>query len=120
MPTVLVIDDEEANRLALERIFVREGWEVRLAADGRQGLEALRDGAVSVVVTDLKMPGMGGMELLRAARQVAPDVQVILVTAYGTIEGAVEAMKEGAYDFVTKPLRRAEVIASVRKATEKA
>ncbi|MFZ5477794.1 MAG: sigma-54-dependent transcriptional regulator [Myxococcota bacterium] len=116
---ILVVDDEESNRLALERIFTREGWDVKLAADGRQGLEMLREGDVAVVLTDLKMPGMGGMELLRAARQVAPEVQVILVTAYGTVEGAVEAMKEGAYDFVTKPLRRNEVVASVRKAIEK-
>jgi two-component system response regulator HydG len=116
---ILVIDDEESNRLALERIFMREGWEVRTASDGRQGLEILREGEVGVVVSDVKMPGMGGLELLRATRQVAPEVQVILVTAYGTVESAVEAMKEGAYDFVTKPLRRTEVIASVRKALEK-
>src|SRR5580765_7791226 len=114
MPTILVIDDEEPNRLALQRIFEREGWEVRLAADGRQGLEVLREGDIGVVLTDLKMPGMGGMELLKVARQVAPEVQVIVVTAYGTVETAVEAMKEGAYDFVTKPLRRTEVVASVR------
>jgi two-component system response regulator HydG len=116
---ILVIDDEESNRLALQRIFEREGWPVRVAVDGRQGLELLREGDVDVVVSDLKMPGMGGLELLRAARQVAPDVQIILATAYGTVESAVEAMKEGAYDFVTKPLRRTEVIASVRKALEK-
>ncbi|MES2639139.1 MAG: sigma-54 dependent transcriptional regulator [Myxococcota bacterium] len=116
---ILVIDDEESNRLALERIFAREGWPVRVAVDGRQGLEILREGEIGVVVSDLKMPGMGGLELLRATRQVAPQVQVILVTAYGTVESAVEAMKEGAYDFVTKPLRRTEVIASVRKALEK-
>ncbi len=116
---ILVVDDEESNRLALERIFSREGWPVRVAVDGRHGLEILREGGIAVVVSDLKMPGMGGLELLRAARQVAPEVQVILVTAYGTVEGAVEAMKEGAYDFVTKPLRRTEVIASVRKALDK-
>jgi two-component system response regulator HydG len=116
---ILVIDDEESNRLALERIFTREGWQVRVAADGRQGLEILREGEVGVVVSDLKMSGMGGLDLLRAARQVAPEVQVILVTAYGTVENAVEAMKEGAYDFVTKPLRRTEVVASVRKALER-
>jgi len=119
MATILVIDDEEPNRTALERIFAREGWSVATASDGRAGLDRLRDGDISVVVSDLKMPGMGGMELLRAVRQIAPEVQVILVTAYGTVESAVEAMKEGAYDFVTKPLRRAEVIASVRKAVEK-
>lgn len=118
-PLVLIIDDEESNRLALERIFTREGWEVRLAADGRQGLDRLRDGEVAVAISDLKMPGMGGLELLRTARQVAPDTQFILVTAYGTVESAVEAMKEGAYDFVTKPLRRTEVVASAKKALDR-
>jgi two-component system response regulator HydG len=118
MAAVLVVDDEESNRLALERIFAREGLDVRLAAEGRAALATLRENDIGVVVSDLKMPGLGGMELLRAARQVAPHVQVILVTAYGTVETAVEAMKEGAYDFVTKPLRREAVVASVRKALQ--
>ena len=119
MPVLLVVDDEEPNRLALERIFSREGYEVRTAADGRAALELLRDGAVGVVLTDLKMPGMSGLELLRASRQVAPETQVIVVTAYGSVETAVEAMKEGAYDFVTKPLRKDAVVHSVQKALEK-
>ncbi len=119
MAVLLVVDDEEANRLALERIFVRENYEVRTAADGRSAIELLRDGAVGVVLTDLKMPGMSGLELLKAARQLAPDTQVIVVTAYGSVETAVEAMKEGAYDFVTKPLRKDAVVHSVQKALEK-
>ncbi len=119
MATILVVDDEEANRLALERIFVREGYTVRTAHDGRAALEHLRDGAVAVVLTDLKMPGLGGLELLRAAKQVSPETQVIVVTAYGSVETAVEAMKEGAYDFVTKPLRKDAVVHGVSKAIEK-
>lgn len=119
MPTLLVVDDEEPNRLALERIFTREGYEVRTAAEGRAALDHLRDGAVGVVLTDLKMPGMTGLELLRAARQITPETQVIVVTAYGSVETAVEAMKEGAYDFVTKPLRKDAVVHSVQKAFEK-
>jgi two-component system response regulator HydG len=119
MRTVLVVDDEEANRQALERIFARENLAVAMAPDGRSGLDRIREGDVAVVVTDLKMPGMGGLELLRAAKQVAPSTQFIVVTAYGSVEVAVEAMKEGAYDFVTKPLRRDAVVASVNKALEK-
>ena len=117
--TLLVVDDEAPNREALERIFTREGWNVRAAEDGRAALDTLRDGGVDVVLTDLKMPGLGGMELLRAARQVAPEVPVVLVTAYGTVETAVEAMREGAWDFVAKPLRRAEVVATVERAVER-
>ncbi len=119
MARILVVDDERANRVTLERILVREGWEVEHAADGRAGLERVRDEAappVDVVLTDLKMPGMSGLELLRAIKAVAPAVEVALMTAYGTVETAVEAMKEGAYDFITKPLRRHELVRTVRKA----
>lgn len=119
MPRILFVDDEEPNLLALERIFTREGWEVLQATSARQGLERLREGETGVVITDLKMPGMDGLEFLRICRQLSPEVQVILVTAYGTVERAVEAMKEGACDFVTKPLRRADVIAAATRAHEK-
>ena len=124
MPRILVVDDEEPNRAALERIFLREGWSVTLASDGREALEKiraerLRGEDIRVLLTDVKMPGMNGLDLLRAAKQLAPEVQVILMTAYGTVETAVEAMKEGAYDFVTKPLKRAEVVGSIQKALER-
>ena len=119
MPVILIVDDEEPNRLALERIFLREAYEVRTASDGRTALDAIRAQDIAVVVSDLKMPGLSGLELLRAAKQVAPETQFILVTAYGSVETAVEAMKEGAYDFVTKPLRRDGVVATVQKAMEK-
>jgi two-component system response regulator HydG len=119
MAAILIVDDEEANRLALERIFAREGHVVRTAPDGRAALDIVRAGEVGVVVTDLKMPGISGLELLRTARQVVPETQFIVVTAYGSVETAVEAMKEGAYDFVTKPLRRDAVVATVKKALEK-
>lgn len=119
MPRILIVDDEEANRLALERIGSREGWEVSLAASAQQALQLLREQEVGVLITDLKMPGMDGMALLRLCRQLAPDTQVIVVTAYGTVERAVEAMKEGAADFVTKPLRRADVVAGVTRALER-
>jgi two-component system response regulator HydG len=119
MPKILVVDDEAANRITLERILKREGWVVAQAPDGRSGLELLRSEGADVVLTDLKMPGMSGLELLRASKAVAPDVEVIVMTAYGTVETAVEAMKEGAYDYVTKPLRRMELVSSMRKALEK-
>jgi two-component system, NtrC family, response regulator HydG len=119
MPKVLVVDDEEANRVTLERIIQREGWEVVHAPDGRAGMDRLRREPVDVVLTDLKMPGMSGLELLRAVKSLAPDVEVLVMTAFGTVETAVEAMKEGAYDYVTKPLRRHELVGSLRKAFEK-
>jgi len=116
---VLVVDDEEANRQALERILSRERYRVRHAATGREALASLRAERPDLMLTDLRMPGMSGLELLRAARTLEPDLEVIVMTAYGTVETAVEAMKEGAWDFVTKPLRRSDLVRAVRKALEK-
>jgi len=118
-PLIMVVDDEEANRLTLERILVREGYDVRHAEDGRLALDRIRDEPPALLLTDLKMPGMDGLALMRAARQLVPDLEVILMTAYGTVETAVEAMKEGAYDFVTKPLRRTDLVRSVKNALVK-
>jgi two-component system response regulator HydG len=119
MPLVLVVDDDAPNRITVERILQREGLEVHQAGHARDALDVVRAGRVDVVVTDLKMPGMSGIDLLKAARHVDPDVEVVVMTAYGTVEAAVEAMKEGASDFVTKPLRRHELVHTVRIALEK-
>jgi two-component system response regulator HydG len=118
-PTLLVVDDESSNLESLERIFAREGLTVVVAPDGREGLEVLRKRRIDVCLTDLMMPGVSGVDLLKAARQVSPETEVVLMTAYGTVETAVEAMREGAYDFITKPLKRAHVVRVVEKALEK-
>ncbi|HET6610914.1 MAG TPA: sigma-54 dependent transcriptional regulator [Kofleriaceae bacterium] len=117
--TVLVVDDEPGILDSLSKIFRREGLEVATAQDGAQGLELLRTRRIGVLLTDLMMPRVSGMDLLRAAKTVAPETEVVLMTAYGTVETAVAAMKEGAYDFVTKPLKRAHVTRIVRNALEK-
>jgi len=117
--TILVVDDEEPNRATLERILVREGLSVLQAVDGRSALEKIRSDQPTVLLTDLKMPGMNGMELLRSARDLDGDLEVILMTAFGTVENAVEAMKHGASDFITKPLRRSEIVRAITKAVEK-
>jgi two-component system response regulator HydG len=119
-PLVLIVDDERSNLESLERIFAREGFRVALAASGSEALDAVRRERPSVVVTDLMMPGMSGEELLRAVKAVAPETEVVLMTAYGTVETAVSAMKEGAYDFITKPVKRHAIVKSVRRALEKA
>jgi two-component system response regulator HydG len=119
-PLVLIVDDETSNLESLARIFEREGWRVALARSGADALDALRKERAAVIVTDLMMPGMSGEELLRAVKTVAPETEVVLMTAYGTVETAVSAMKEGAYDFITKPLKRHAVVKSVRRALEKA
>jgi two-component system response regulator HydG len=95
--TVLVVDDEPANVSSLEKIFEREAMRVLTASNARTALEQLRSHHVDVVLTDLMMPGVSGLELLRAAKEVCPDTQVVLVTAHSTVETAVQAMREGAY-----------------------
>jgi len=116
---VLVVDDEQGILDSLSKIFARERIKVLTARDGEQGLEILRRQRVGVLLTDLMMPKVSGLDLLKAAKTIAPETEVILMTAYGTVETAVQAMKEGAYDFVTKPLKRAHVVRSVRNALEK-
>ena len=117
--TVLVVDDERSNVESLEKIFQREGMRVLSAYDAKHALEQVRSHRVHVVLTDLMMPGTTGLELLRAIKQVQPEVEVVLMTAYGSVEVAVNAMREGAYDFVEKPLKRMTIVKSVRKAAER-
>jgi len=113
---VLVVDDEQSLRKVLAATLSREGYEVQVASDGEEALLLLeRDGA-DVVVTDLVMPRMDGLSLLRRVVQKHPDIPVIVVTAHGKVDSAVEAMKAGAFDFVTKPFEHAELKAIIAKA----
>jgi two-component system response regulator HydG len=115
---ILVVDDEASHRDSLRRIFERAGHQVRVAENGEEALNVLRETRVDLVLTDLVMPRMDGIALLRAARTVQPDVDVVVMTAYGTVEHAVSAMREGAFHFISKPIRRGEVLACVDKALE--
>jgi two-component system response regulator HydG len=118
--TVMIVEDDRSNLESLERLFAKEGYRVLTAENARSALDALRKGRVHVVVTDLMMPGSSGMDLLKAVKTVSPDTEVVLMTAYGTIETAVEAMRAGAYDFVEKPLKRINITKTVAKAAERA
>src|SRR5262245_25654034 len=117
--TVLVVDDEPSNVASLAKIFQREGMRAFTADGARAALEIVRRHRVQVVLTDLMMPGINGVELFRALKEVSPDTEVVLMTAYGTVETAVQAMRDGAYDFVEKPLKRMTIVKSVRKAAER-
>ena len=113
---VLVVDDEPNLRRVLAATLQREGYEVTLCSDGEEALSAIeRDGA-DVVVTDLVMPKVDGLTLLRKVVQKHPDVPVIVITAHGRIDSAVEAMKAGAFDFVAKPFETSELKAIIAKA----
>jgi len=117
--TVLVVDDEASNLASLQKIFEREQMRVFVADGAKAALDLVRKHRVQVVLTDLMMPGTSGLELLKAVKEVAPDAEVVVMTAYGTVETAVQAMREGAYDFVEKPLKRMTIVKSVRKAAER-
>src|SRR5207248_4930346 len=113
---VLVVDDEQSLRKVLAATLQREGYEVTVCGDGEEAISALeRDGA-DVVVTDLVMPRMDGLTLLRKVVARHPDVPVIVVTAHGRIQSAVEAMKAGAFDFLAKPFDHGELKAIISKA----
>jgi len=118
-PLVLVVDDEAHIRESLEKILVKEGLEVAQAATGQEALEVLRERSISVAVCDLRMPLMDGVQFLKAARAMRPETEIILMTGYGTVQTAVEAMRLGAYDFIEKPFKRLELIKSVQKAIER-
>ncbi|MBI3079465.1 MAG: sigma-54-dependent Fis family transcriptional regulator [Deltaproteobacteria bacterium] len=117
--TILIADDEQTIREALEKVLAQAGYRVLLAEDGERALDLARGGEVNLVLADLKMPGIEGLDLLKALKLVVPDLEVVMITGHGTIEAAVEAMKEGAYDFVTKPFKKMEILKTVRKALEK-
>ncbi len=119
-PSILVVDDEAALREILGVLFKRSGYEVALASGFRQATDLLQTGRrFDVVVTDLAMPDGSGMDVLNLARQPEIGSEVIMITAYGTTEQAVQAMRLGAYDYIQKPFRNDELLAIVEKALEK-
>jgi two-component system response regulator HydG len=118
MARILVVDDEPAHRESLRRIFERAGHEVTLARDGEEAIGLLERVAVDIVLTDLVMPRVDGRSVLKAALALRPELDVVLMTAYGNVENAVAAMREGAKDFLTKPTRRGELLACVDRLME--
>ncbi len=115
---ILVVDDEVMNRDLLEQILVRAGYEVSTAADGETALAMLRQGTFHIVLTDMRMPGMDGLAVIREMKTLAPSTIGIVHTAYSSVATAVEAMKAGAYDYVTKPVRRDELLVVLQRALE--
>jgi nitrogen regulation protein NR(I) len=113
---VLIVDDEVNIRRVLAAMLKREGYEVTTAADGEQALGVLLKTPVHVVVTDLVMPKLGGMELLRRVATEFPDVPVIVITAHGSVDSAVAALKAGAFDYITKPFEQDELKKVIAKA----
>jgi two-component system response regulator HydG len=116
---ILLVDDEEALCIAAEKILAKENYRVRCVHTAGDGLAQFeRDGA-DLIITDLALPDQAGLEVLRRAKQLRPEVEVIVITGHGTVEKAVEAMRLGAYDFIEKPLDRGALLKAVAKALEK-
>jgi DNA-binding NtrC family response regulator len=115
---ILVVDDDESLRWVTQAQLEQSGYEVDAAPDGNAALEMMRQVPPDLVITDLKMPGMSGLDLLRRIRSEYPEIIVIVVTAFGTVETAVEAMKAGAYDYITKPVNMDELRLIVNRGLE--
>lgn len=116
---VVVVDDEPANLESLERILKSDGAEVFPYLNPQDALEQIRKGMIDILLTDLRLQSWSGMDLLEAVKVVDPSVEIIMMTAYGTVEIAVEAMKKGAYDFITKPLQRVQVLKAIHRALDR-
>jgi DNA-binding NtrC family response regulator len=116
---ILVVDDEAGMRRSLAIMLRREGYEVLEASGGKEALDQLGEDVLDLVIADLRMTPVSGLDVLRAVKQTTPDVEIILMTGYGTVETAVEAMKLGAFDFIAKPFRHDEILLRVRNAIEK-
>jgi two-component system NtrC family response regulator len=118
METILIVDDEKNYLVILEALLAPEGYEIITEDNAFNALRLLRETDLDLVITDMKMPGRNGMVLLEEAKNMDPELPIIIMTAYGTIEMAVEAMKKRAYDYITKPFRNEELKLTVKKALE--
>ncbi len=119
MSRVMIVDDETAQREMLAGFLQKKGFDVRTAGSGGEAVDLYGGFMAPLVVTDMKMPGMDGLELLGRLRGLNPSVQVIVLTAYGTVESAVAAMRSGAYGYLTKPVNLEELLISLNKAAER-
>lgn len=117
---ILVADDDEIVRDAVSALLSGEGYSVLSAVDGLDAMGVLRVEDINLVISDLRMPGADGSEVLRYAVRNNPDIVVIILTAYGTLDTALEAIKEGAYDYLTKPFKIKEIILLVEKVFRRA
>ncbi|WP_431216772.1 response regulator [Puia sp. P3] len=103
MSNILIIDDEKAIRKTLSEILSYEGYKIDEAGDGEDGLKKIKEKEYDVILCDIKMPKIDGIEFLEKAKETNPDVPIIMISGHGTIETAVEAVKKGAYDYISKP-----------------
>ena len=113
--SILVVDDEAEMLETCRKILARKGYSVGVASDGETALERLRSDPFDLMIADLRMPGMDGMTLLREAKHTRPEMEVVLITAYGTIDTAVQAVRDGAFDYLPKPFSMAQLEVAVER-----
>lgn len=119
MPTILIIDDEKAIRKTLSEILSFEGYKIDEAADGEEGLKKFGEKTYDLVLCDIKMPKLDGIEFLEKAKMLNPDIPIIMISGHGNIDTAVEAVKKGAFDYISKPPDLNRLLITLRNATEK-
>ncbi len=113
--SILIVDDEEIIRESLSFILTKEGYRVREAANGRIALEILREDSFDLVLTDLEMPEMKGIELLEQVARFSPETLVVIITAYGSIDTAIAALRKGAVDYILKPVEFDELLVKMQR-----
>src|SRR5215467_8497104 len=118
-PNVLIVEDDVENRAAMVKVLQGAGYDTQEADNGQTALDQILDNGIDILITDLRLPVMDGVELLKRAKAAVQEIEVIMVTGHGTVELAVEAIKEGAYDFITKPIKKAQLLRAVEKAAER-
>jgi DNA-binding NtrC family response regulator len=116
---ILIVDDEEGMRRLLSRVLTREGYDTSTVSSGAEALRLVANERFDLVVTDIKMPEMDGLQLLEELKEYEPSLPIIVITAYGTIENAVQALRSGAYDYIAKPFENDEIKLTVAKAFER-
>src|SRR5262245_18323872 len=119
MRRVLVVDDEENLRFVARSFLKRDGYEVEVAASGEEALGLLETFGPDFILTDVKMPKMGGLDLLATLKAKGSEITVVVMSAYGSFDLALEAMKAGAYDYIQKPFKPEELLLTLRKAEER-
>lgn len=116
--SILVIDDESIVGLSCQKCLIPEGYDVDSVESGKEGLDMIRDREYDLVITDLKMPDIDGLELLKIVLEIKPGARVIMITGYSTVKNAVKAIKMGAYNYMEKPFTPDELLEAVQDALE--
>ena len=118
-PSILVVDDEEIMREVITTLLEEEGYRVTSSATGEEGIERVKEEASDLVLLDLMLPSMSGLETLEELIRIDPDIVVVMISAYASIENAVDATKSGAFDFITKPFKNEELLLVVKNGLKK-